>query len=235
MSTRPILSRTIYGLRLLAPYCLDAEARKCRLLREPAEHEFVQECFVNIRRQIGCLVCRRHICNRLLNPFVNRGCEKGVDFALMRPADHDCHARDLSPLVDLVTHHRVEVGTGGKHRVKSGQDVVLPDEGMGPVEVGVQRASHDLALVVDAGGESDSISLREHDTCDCSVFAVQPNPTNGCRAISTADLPNNLPAVVNGLGDRAMAEVLKYGDDAVLPRCAVSRYEAVSRVAYGLA
>src|ERR1700733_11080063 len=80
------------ALRLRAPYCLDAEARKCRLLREPAEHEFVQECFVNIRRQIGCLVCRRHICNRVLNPFVNRGCEKGVDFALMRPADHDCHA-----------------------------------------------------------------------------------------------------------------------------------------------
>ena len=31
-----------------------------------------------------------------------------------------------------------------------------------------------------------------------------------------------------------MAEVLKYGDDAVLPKCAVSRYEAISRVADGL-
>ena len=47
-------------------------------------------------------------------------------------------------------------------------------------EVRVQRASHHLALVVDAGGETDSISLRKHDTCDCAVFAVQPNPTNGC-------------------------------------------------------
>ncbi len=54
------------------------------------------------------------------------------------PLSTDCHARDLSALVDLVSHGCEEVGTGRKQRVEVGHHAVLPDEGMGPVEVGVQ-------------------------------------------------------------------------------------------------
>ena len=61
-----------------------------------------------------------------------------MDVIFIRPADYDCHARDLSALLDLVRHDWKEVGTGGKQRVKVGHHVVLPDEGMGPFEVRVQ-------------------------------------------------------------------------------------------------
>src|SRR5580704_3159260 len=162
--------------------CPIVREKKVPLSRESPESEFPQELFVDILGQVGFRVCRCHFRDgrASLQLFVYRGCQKRVDVTLMGPAHNDCHARDLSTVIDLVTHDWEEVGTLGKQRVKGGQDVILPDECMGPVEVRVQRASHHLAQVVDAGGETDSISLRKHDTCDCAVFAVQPNPTNGC-------------------------------------------------------
>src|SRR5271155_3837037 len=99
-----------------------------------------------------------------------------MDVPGMRPAHNRRHARDLSALVDLVSHGWEEVGTGGKHRVKVGQHSVLPDESMGPVEVRVQGASHHLAPVVDAGSKCGSISRRSADVCHWAVFAVQQNP-----------------------------------------------------------
>ncbi len=50
-----------------------------------------------------------------------RGCQKSVDVARIRPAEHDCHARDLSALVDLVSHGCEEVDTGRKQRVEVGR------------------------------------------------------------------------------------------------------------------
>src|SRR5215469_4403868 len=88
----------------------------------------------------------------------------------MRPAEHRCHARDLSALVDLVSHGCEEVGTCRKQRVKVGHHVVLPDEGMRPVEAGVQGASHYLALVVDAGGYGGKISRQSAEICECAVL-----------------------------------------------------------------
>src|ERR1700691_6237692 len=151
--------------------------RKYPLLRQSAEYESLQKLLVKIRWQIGFRVCRCDICNRLVDPFAYRGCQKGVDLARMRPADYDCHPRDLSAIGDLVSYHWVEVGTGGKQRAKVGQHVVLPDEGTGPVEFGVQGASHHLAPVVDAGGEGRSISRRSAEVCDWTICAVQPNPS----------------------------------------------------------
>src|ERR1700722_3401234 len=215
--------------------CMVRKLRKYFLLLGSAESESPQKLFVNIRGQIGLRVCRRHVCNRRAYSFVYRGCQKGVDVALMRPAHYDCHARDLSALVDLVSHDWVEVGTRGKQLVKVGHHAILPDERMGPVEVSVQRASHHLAAVIDAGGEGGSSSERKVDFCHWAVCAVQPNPGEGGRAVSTADLPGNLAAVVNHLGESAISEVTKRGDNVVFPRCAVNRCGAVSRVAYGLA
>ena len=90
--------------------------------------------------------------------------------ARMRPSEYRCHARDLSALVDLVCHGCVEVGTCRKQGVKVGHHAVLPDEGMGPVEVGVPSASHDLALIVDAGGYGGKISRQSMEVCECVVL-----------------------------------------------------------------
>src|ERR1700681_3965675 len=128
--------------------------RKYPLSFESAESESLQNLFANIRGQSDFRMRTCDRCNRRAYAFVYRGCQKGVDLlARIRPAEHDCHARDLSAVVDLVRHDRVQVGTGRNQRVKVGQHAVLPDEAMGPVEVGVERASHHLTLVVDAAGK----------------------------------------------------------------------------------
>src|ERR1700730_1234406 len=116
-----MLSRTISGLapsRSIWPECTVRKLRKYPLLRQSAEYESLQKLFVKIRWQIGFPVCRCDVCNRCAYAFVYRGCQKGVDVARMRPAEHRCHARDLSALVDLVSHGCEEVGTRRKQRVK---------------------------------------------------------------------------------------------------------------------
>src|ERR1700722_17398484 len=129
-----------------------AEIPKYPLPLQSGESAPLQNLVTNIRGQIGFRACRCDICNRLAHALVCRCCQKGVDVARVRPAEYDCHARDLSALVDLVSHDCEEVGTGWKQRVEVGHHAVLPDEGMGPVEVGVEVASHHLSLVVDAAG-----------------------------------------------------------------------------------
>src|SRR5215469_5008416 len=191
-----------------------AEAPKVPLPCESAESESLQKLFANIRGQIGFRVCTCDVRNRLAYACVYRVCQKGMGVARMGPAEHRCHARDLSALVDLVGHGCEQVGTGRKQRVKVGHHAVLPDEGMRPVETRVQGASHHLAPVVDAGGYSAKLAC----------------------AVSAADYPNNLAVVVNALGNRASSEVRKRGGRAVFPQYgANNRLGAVLRVAYGLA
>src|SRR4029077_12745369 len=135
-----MLSRTIACLAPSRSKVAGMHVRKLRkypLSLESDESESLQMLFANIRRQIGFRACRCDLCNRPAYALVNRGCQKGVDVARIRPAEYDCHARDLSALVDLVSHGCEEVGTGRKERVKVGHRAVLPDETMGPVEVGV--------------------------------------------------------------------------------------------------
>ena len=156
-----------------------------------------------------------------------------MDVARIRPAEHRCHARDLSALVDLVSHGCVEVGTGGKRRIEVGHHAVLPDEAVGPVEAGVPGASHHLAPVVDAGGYGGNISRQSAEVCECVVLPKRA--ILGC-AVSTADCPNNLAPVVIAIGDSASSELRKRGGSAVFPRYGVNRRTAAgSRVAYGLA
>jgi hypothetical protein len=76
------------------------------LLLDLAESEFPQKLFVNIRGQIGFRVCGCDLCNRPAHALVCRSCQQGVDVARIRPAEYDCHARDLSALDDLVSHNR---------------------------------------------------------------------------------------------------------------------------------
>src|SRR5579863_4913348 len=139
-------------------------------------------------------MCRCDLCNRPAYASVYRGCQKGVYVARIRPAEHRRHARDLSAIVDLVTHGCVEVRTGRKQRVEVGHHTVLPDEGVGPVEVGVEVASHDLALVVDAAGYAAKISRQK--TEGCNRIVLPKGAILGC-VVSTADEPNNLALVVN--------------------------------------
>src|ERR1700732_4874147 len=189
--------------------------RKYPLLRQSDEYESLQELFVNIRRQIGFWVCRCDVCNRLVDPFVYRGCQKSVDVTRMRPAEDRCHARDLSALVDLVTHGCEEVGTCRKQRVKVGHHAVLVDEGMGPVEAGVQGASDYLAAVVDAGAYGGKISWQSGEGCK---YAVLPKRGKFGCVVSTDDYPNNLAMFVNALGGSASSEVLKRHGSPVFPR-----------------
>src|SRR5580700_2580649 len=168
------MSRTNYGLATSRSTWLECMVRKLRkhvLSIESAEYESPQKLFVNIRGQIGFRVCRCDVCNRPVYSLVYRSCQKGVDVARMRPAEHRGHARDLSALVDLVSHGCEEVGTCRKQRVEVGHHAVLVDEGMGPVEAGVQGASHYLAAVVDAGAYGGKISRQSAEVCEC---AVQP-------------------------------------------------------------
>src|ERR1700693_5366766 len=166
-----------------------------RILLSPelARAESLQKLIANIRRQIGFRMCSCDRCNRRAYASVYRCRQKGVDVARIRPAEHRCHARDLSAFVDLVTHGCVEVGTGRKQCVEVGHHAVLPDEGMGPVEVGVPGASHHLALAVDAAGQGAKISRQSAEVCDCAV--LPKSAIDGC-AVSAGDFPNNLALVV---------------------------------------
>src|ERR1700738_920045 len=168
------MSRTTSGLapsRSIGLECRVRKLRKYLLSLESAGAESLQKLFANIRGQSDFRMGTCDICNRRAYAFVYRGCQKGVDLlARMRPGEYRCHARDLPAAVDLVSHGRVEVGTCRKQRVKVGQDAVLPDEAMGPVEVGVEGASHHLALVVDAAGKCAKISRQKAVVCDCAVL-----------------------------------------------------------------
>jgi hypothetical protein len=64
---------------------------------------------------------------------------------------------------------------------------------MGPVEVGVEGASHNLALVVDAAGKGAKISRQKAEVCNCAV--LPKSGKSGC-AVRAATLPNNLALVV---------------------------------------
>src|ERR1700722_7256289 len=222
---------------LLLLSCPIVREMRASLTDGSVEAEFPQELFVDILGQIGFRVRGRRFRDRRAScqPFVYRGCQKRVNVALVGPAHYDGHARDLPALIDLITHDWEKVGAGGKQRVKVSQHVVLPDESMGPVEIRVQRTSDHLAPVVDAGGEGISISQSGADFCDRAVCAVLPNRGVKVRAVSAANLSSNLAPVVNDLGESAIAEIKKRRDHVVFPRYTVSRYEAVSRVAYGLA
>src|SRR5579863_3151222 len=189
--------------------------------------------FASIHGEIRLRACRYDIRNRPAHTLVCGCCQKGVEGARFRPADHDCHAPDLSALVDLGSKNCEQVGTRRKQRVEVGHHAVLIDEAMGPIEVRIEVFSHHLALVVDAAGYSAKISRQKGQGCE---DAVLPNRSIlGC-VVSTADCPNNLPPVVNALGDRASSVIRKRGGLAVFPRYGVNyRSGAVSRVAYGLA
>src|SRR5580692_9666243 len=203
------------------------------LLVAVAEYESRQMLFANIHGRIGLRARRYDIRNRPAHPLVCGCCQKGVEGALIRPADYHCHAPDLSALVDLGSKKCEEVGTRRKQRVEVGHHAVLIDEAMGPVEVGVEVFSHHLALVIDAAGDSAKISRQKGKGCEDAVLPKRA--ILGC-VVSTADRPNNLPPIVNALGDRASSVVRKRGGVAVFPRYGVNyRSGAVSRVAYGLA
>src|ERR1700693_428054 len=93
--------------------------RKYPLSLESAESASLKKLFANIRGQSDFRMRTCDRCNRRAYAFVYRAGEKGVDLlARRRPAEHDCHARDLSAVVDLVRHDCVQVGTGRKQRVK---------------------------------------------------------------------------------------------------------------------
>jgi hypothetical protein len=111
--------------------------RKYPLLLESDESECLKKLLANIRGYSDFRMRTRDLCNRQSYACVYGGCQKGVDLARIRPVEYGCHARDLSAVVDRVSHGCEEVGTCRKQRVKVGHHVVLPDEGMGPVAVGV--------------------------------------------------------------------------------------------------
>src|SRR6185312_2898900 len=202
------------------------------LLCDSAESESLQELFAKVCWHIGLRVCTCHVRNRLANACAYRGCQKGVDVARIRPAKHKCHARDLPALVDLVSHECEEVGTCRNQRVEVGHDAVLPDEGMRPVEAGVQGASHHLAPVVDTGGYGGKVSRQRAEVCEYSVLPKRAE--FGCP-VSAADDPGNLAVIVNALSDRTGSEVRKREGRAVFPQYAVNRTGADSRETDGLA
>jgi hypothetical protein len=191
-----------------------------RLLLSPelAESESVQKLIANLPRQIGFRVCTCDVCHRPAYALVYRGCQKGVDVARIRPGEYRRHARDLSALVDLVSHGCIEVGTGRKQRVKVGHHAVLIDEGMGPVAILELSAPHHLALIVNAFSEGEKISRQSVEACDCVVLPlVLPKSAMGGSAVRAKDLPNNLALVVNGnaLTGARNSEVIKRGGGAV--------------------
>ena len=93
--------------------------RKDPLSDEVAESESLQRLLVKIRRPIRFWVCRCDVCNRLIYAFFYRGCEKSVDVARMRPAEHRGHARDLSAFVDLVSHLAKRLELAGNSVLRS--------------------------------------------------------------------------------------------------------------------
>src|SRR5579872_4184283 len=121
--------------------------------------------------KVGFRARRYDICNRLSDAFIYRGCQEGVDVALVWPAEHDCHASDLSAVVNLGRESRIQVGIARKQLVEVGHDAVLPDPGMGPVELGgVPVASHDLALVVVAEGCAAKVSRQKAEDSECAIL-----------------------------------------------------------------
>src|ERR1700692_427077 len=211
--------------------CMVRKLRKYSLLLESPESGSPQKLFANICGQSDFRLCTCDICNRLAPASVYWGCQKGVDVARLRPVEYDCHAGDLSALVDLVSHGCVEVGTCGKESVKVGHHAVLVMEGRGPLAAGVRFTSHDLALVFDAFGQAGSISRQKAEACGCVVLPKGAHD----GAVSGNALPNNLALVVNGVGHGARSsEVRKLGDSAVVPHYGV-RKGAGSRIACSLA
>src|SRR6267154_2698469 len=203
------------------------------LLVESTASESLQKLFANICGQLR--VRGRDVCNRPVFSLLHRSCQKGVDLAHMRPAEHRSHARDLSAFIDRVSHGDEEVGIRRKQRVKLGHHAIRPDEAMRPVEAGVVGASYHLAPVVDAGGYSAKISRQSLEVCNCAV--LPKNGQAGCT-VRAATLPNNLAPIVNGPGDVGTLdrpEARKGEGIAVFPHYGVKRRGAVSRVAYGLA
>src|SRR6185437_8207355 len=93
-----------------------------------------------------------------------------MDVALIRTADYDCHARDLSALVDLVSHGDNQVRTGSNQRVEVGHHAALPDNAVGPIELGIPGASHHFSPVVDAAGYGTKISRQRLKTCEYVVL-----------------------------------------------------------------
>src|SRR5258708_32973239 len=180
--------------------CIAAEAPKIPFIAESAECESSQRWFGNICGQIGLRVSRDDVCNRLAYACFYRSCQESVDFARMRPAEHRCHARDLSALIDRVPHGGKEVGICRKHRVKVFHHAILIEEGMRPVEAGVAGASHHLAPAVDAGGQGGKIA-RQSAIAEDFDFTVLPKYGNEGSAVRAATLPNDLALVVNCPGD----------------------------------
>src|SRR5437868_13595171 len=154
----------------------------------------------NICAQIGLRVSRYDVCNRLAYACFYRSCQKSMDFARMRPAEHRCHARDLSALIDRVPHGGKEVGICRKHRVKIFHHAILIDEGMRPVEAGVDGASYHLAPAVDAGGQGGKISRQSAMVEDFDLTVLPKYGNEGC-AVSAAACPNELTPVISCLGD----------------------------------
>src|SRR5215472_12869471 len=212
--------------------CMGAEVPKLLFTPESAKSKSLQKLFATIRGKIGFRVCTCDICNRCAYACVYRGCQKSVDLARIRSAEDRCHARDLSARVDLVSHGCEEVGTCRKQRIKVGHHAVLPDEGMRPVEVSVQGASHHLAPVVDASGYGGKISRQSAKVCECAVLPKRA--IDGC-VVSATDDPNNLALIVNAVGATASSEIRKRGESVACPQYGVIRRCAGSRVAYGLA
>src|SRR5260221_14691119 len=126
------MSRTTSGLaprRSVRLECMVQKSPKIPFITESAECKSIQRWFGNICGQIGLRVSRYDVCNRLAYACFYRSCQKSVDFARMRPAEHRCHARDLSTLIDRVAHGGKEVGICRKHRVKVLHHPVLIDKG----------------------------------------------------------------------------------------------------------
>src|SRR5258706_284807 len=137
-----MLSRTISGL---APSCriwLECMVRKLRkypLSLESAGSESRQKLFANIRGQSDFRMRTCDLCNRLAYACVYRGCQKGVDLARMRSAEHRCHTRDLSAVVDRLSHGCVEVGTGRKCRFPTIQREALRSRFPNSLRPGLDR------------------------------------------------------------------------------------------------
>src|SRR6202167_1849819 len=235
------MSRTSSALEPSRSACLEYTARrlrKCPLTLESAGSDSLQRVIASIRGQNGLRVCTCEICHRgPLHASLFGGQEIGVDVALMGPGLHRSHARDLSKLIDIASRDYEQVGIRGNQRVKVGHHTILPDEAVGPVEIGVKVVSHHLGPAVDAGGKCGKISRQNADACDCAVRAVEPNRgIEGC-AVSSADLPGDLAAIVNGVAEigTCTSEILKHEGSLIFPHYGVDRCGAVSRVAYRLA
>src|SRR5271156_658698 len=177
-----------------------------------------QQQLLKIRGWLKLRVLSYDVCYRPTYAFVYRGGQKGVYLARMRPVEYDCHTRDLPFIIDLVSHGCVEVGTCRKQRIKVDRLAIFPDQCMGPAELRVQRASHHLALVVDACAQGENISRQGFEDSECLVL-----PKSGIEECAVTDCANNLAFVVNpvGLIGSRKSEVRKRGGIAIFPNHSV--------------